>query len=185
MLLMTSFDRACGALQPFSPRPPLLFSSQVNARPPFPLLPLLSAFSVFFAGDVNFATELSDLRHRHGFRIILVHSKSVSPALIACAHLSVSFEEVVKDVPPQGRIQTEPQPGEVWVDGLPLEVPLPSVRQRLMQLSCNCGGRVVAIAAGSALLRFSHKEAAQRLEVISFASFCSVCLMGSLLNGLC
>lgn len=51
--------------------------------------------------DVNFALELSDLRHRHGFRIILVHKNQASEALLHHAHELVCFEEFISDLPPR------------------------------------------------------------------------------------
>ncbi|XP_056122007.1 meiosis regulator and mRNA stability factor 1 isoform X3 [Rhinichthys klamathensis goyatoka] len=55
---------------------------------------------IVVSSDVNFASELSDLRHRHGFQVILVHKSQASPALLQHAHLRVAFEEFVSDLPP-------------------------------------------------------------------------------------
>ena len=49
--------------------------------------------------DVNFASELSDLRHRHGFQVILVHGTHTSPALLQHAHRQVPFLEITADLP--------------------------------------------------------------------------------------
>lgn len=51
--------------------------------------------------DVNFALELSDLRHRHGFQIILVHKNQASEALLHHAHELICFEEFISDLPPR------------------------------------------------------------------------------------
>lgn len=59
-----------------------------------------SIFS-FPPADVNFALELSDLRHRHGFRIILVHKNQASEALLHHAHELICFEEFISDLPPR------------------------------------------------------------------------------------
>lgn len=48
---------------------------------------------------MNFASELSDLRHRHGFQVILVHKSQASSALLQHAHLCAAFEEFVSDLP--------------------------------------------------------------------------------------
>uniref|UniRef100_A0A8B9GLT5 Meiosis regulator and mRNA stability factor 1 n=1 Tax=Amazona collaria TaxID=241587 RepID=A0A8B9GLT5_9PSIT len=56
---------------------------------------------VLVSTDVNFALELSDLRHRHGFRIILVHKNQASEALLRHAHELVCFEEFISDLPPR------------------------------------------------------------------------------------
>ncbi|KAK2888701.1 hypothetical protein Q8A67_014076 [Cirrhinus molitorella] len=55
---------------------------------------------IVVSSDVNFASELSDLRHRHGFQVILVHKSQASSALLQHAHLRVPFEEFVSDLPP-------------------------------------------------------------------------------------
>uniref|UniRef100_A0A8D0FI10 Meiosis regulator and mRNA stability factor 1 n=1 Tax=Strix occidentalis caurina TaxID=311401 RepID=A0A8D0FI10_STROC len=56
---------------------------------------------VLVSTDVNFALELSDLRHRHGFRIILVHKNQASEALLHHAHELICFEEFISDLPPR------------------------------------------------------------------------------------
>ncbi|XP_042613576.1 meiosis regulator and mRNA stability factor 1-like isoform X3 [Cyprinus carpio] len=55
---------------------------------------------IVVSSDVNFASELSDLRHRHGFQVILVHKSQASSALLQHAHLRAAFEEFVSDLPP-------------------------------------------------------------------------------------
>ncbi|XP_036380153.1 meiosis regulator and mRNA stability factor 1 isoform X3 [Megalops cyprinoides] len=56
---------------------------------------------VLVSSDVNFASELSDLRHRHGFQVILVHKNQASEALLQHAHQHVAFEDFVSDLPPR------------------------------------------------------------------------------------
>uniref|UniRef100_A0A668A514 Meiosis regulator and mRNA stability factor 1 n=1 Tax=Myripristis murdjan TaxID=586833 RepID=A0A668A514_9TELE len=56
---------------------------------------------VLVSSDVNFASELSDLRHRHGFQVILVHGSHTSPALLQHAHRHVAFQEITADLPPR------------------------------------------------------------------------------------
>ncbi|XP_016109843.1 meiosis arrest female protein 1 homolog isoform X5 [Sinocyclocheilus grahami] len=55
---------------------------------------------IVVSSDVNFASELSDLRHRHRFQVILVHKSQASSALLQHAHLRAAFEEFVSDLPP-------------------------------------------------------------------------------------
>ncbi|XP_041958980.1 meiosis regulator and mRNA stability factor 1 isoform X4 [Alosa sapidissima] len=74
---------------------------------------------VLVSSDVNFASELSDLRHRHGFQVILVHKNQVSGALLQHAHRHVAFEEFLTDLPPRmplksqelGPAETKPRMG--------------------------------------------------------------------------
>uniref|UniRef100_A0A803T439 Spondin domain-containing protein n=1 Tax=Anolis carolinensis TaxID=28377 RepID=A0A803T439_ANOCA len=56
---------------------------------------------VLVSTDVNFALEISDLRHRHGFHIILVHKNQASEALLHHAHELIGFEEFISDLPPR------------------------------------------------------------------------------------
>ena len=53
----------------------------------------------FVLGDVNFAPELSDLRHRKHMYIIIIHGKQVSEPLLACANEHYVFEEVCVGLP--------------------------------------------------------------------------------------
>ncbi|XP_069036793.1 meiosis regulator and mRNA stability factor 1 isoform X3 [Lepisosteus oculatus] len=62
---------------------------------------------VLVSSDVNFASELSDLRHRHGFQVILVHKNQASEALLQHAHRHVAFEEFVSDLPPRMPVKTQ------------------------------------------------------------------------------
>uniref|UniRef100_A0A3P9BU42 Meiosis regulator and mRNA stability factor 1 n=1 Tax=Maylandia zebra TaxID=106582 RepID=A0A3P9BU42_9CICH len=56
---------------------------------------------VLVSSDVNFASELSDLRHRHGFHVILVHGSHTSSALLQHANSHVPFQEITADLPPR------------------------------------------------------------------------------------
>ncbi|XP_051940792.1 meiosis regulator and mRNA stability factor 1 isoform X2 [Hippocampus zosterae] len=79
---------------------------------------------VLVSSDVNFASELSDLRHRHGFQVILVHGNHTSQALLQHAHVHVSFQEITADLPPRMPLETQdlssadskPKPGFLHLD---------------------------------------------------------------------
>lgn len=60
--------------------------------------------------DVNFASELSDLRHRHGFQVILVHGNHTSSALLQHAHSQVAFQEITADLPPRMPVKAQVGP---------------------------------------------------------------------------
>ncbi|XP_053540131.1 meiosis regulator and mRNA stability factor 1 isoform X4 [Ictalurus punctatus] len=66
---------------------------------------------IVVSSDVNFASELSDLRHRHGFKVILVHKTQASPALLQHAHLHVLFEDFVSELPPRMLIKSQDASG--------------------------------------------------------------------------
>ena len=63
---------------------------------------------VLVSSDVNFSSELSDLRHVHNMTIVLVHSVSTSEALKVFAQNLVSFEEFLDDVegPTENKVST-------------------------------------------------------------------------------
>ncbi|XP_072240496.1 meiosis regulator and mRNA stability factor 1 isoform X3 [Leuresthes tenuis] len=62
---------------------------------------------VLVSSDVNFASELSDLRHRHGFQVILVHGNHTSSALLQHAHSHVAFQEITADLPPRMLVKAQ------------------------------------------------------------------------------
>ncbi|KAJ8001836.1 hypothetical protein DPEC_G00173550 [Dallia pectoralis] len=120
---------------------------------------------VLVSSDVNFASELSDLRHRHGFRVILVHkSGQTSDALLQHATYHVAFEEIVAELPPRQAVKSQLGFSLLYVCNLPSDRDTRSVGGRLRRLSDNCGGKVLAVsmADGTAVLRFSSQEAAER-----------------------
>ncbi|XP_056136133.1 meiosis regulator and mRNA stability factor 1 isoform X2 [Lampris incognitus] len=120
---------------------------------------------VLVSSDVNFASELSDLRHRHGFQVILVHGSHTSPALLQHAHRHVAFQEITADLPPRMLIKTQPSFNLLYVHNLPVNCDKSlwnAVRVRLRRLSDNCGGKVLGISQGMAVLRFGSLEAAER-----------------------
>uniref|UniRef100_A0A8B9J539 Meiosis regulator and mRNA stability factor 1 n=1 Tax=Astyanax mexicanus TaxID=7994 RepID=A0A8B9J539_ASTMX len=62
---------------------------------------------IVVSSDVNFASELSDLRHRHRFQVILVHKSQASLALLQHAHVHVPFEDFVSELPPRMLIKSQ------------------------------------------------------------------------------
>uniref|UniRef100_A0AAQ5XX67 Meiosis regulator and mRNA stability factor 1 n=1 Tax=Amphiprion ocellaris TaxID=80972 RepID=A0AAQ5XX67_AMPOC len=123
---------------------------------------------VLVSSDVNFASELSDLRHRHGFQVILVHGNHTSSALLQHAHRHVAFQEITADLPPRAvSLPPLPQPSFnlLYVHNLPVICDKSlrnAVKLRLRRLSDNCGGKVLGMSQGAAVLRFGSPEAAAR-----------------------
>ncbi|XP_055080088.1 meiosis regulator and mRNA stability factor 1 isoform X3 [Periophthalmus magnuspinnatus] len=118
---------------------------------------------VLVSSDVNFASELSDLRHRHGFQVILVHNHA-SPALLQHANCHVAFQELTADLPPR-MVNDKPTFNLLYVHNLPIardKSQLNAVKLRLRRLSANCGGKVLGVSFGTAVLRFGSPAAAAR-----------------------
>lgn len=118
---------------------------------------------VLVSTDVNFALELSDLRHRHGFHIILVHKNQASEALLHHANELIRFEEFISDLPPRLPLKM-PCHTLLYVYNLPANKDGKSVSNRLRRLSDNCGGKVLSITGCSAVLRFPTPESAARAQ---------------------
>ncbi|XP_072916615.1 meiosis regulator and mRNA stability factor 1 isoform X3 [Hemitrygon akajei] len=119
---------------------------------------------VLVSSDVNFASELSDLRHRHGFQIILVHKNQVSDALLQHAHKHIKFEEFVSNLPPRLPEKTQQCHTLLYAYNLPINRDSKQVSNRLRRLSDNCGGKVLSITGSSAILRFTSQESAERAQ---------------------
>uniref|UniRef100_A0A665VF58 Meiosis regulator and mRNA stability factor 1 n=1 Tax=Echeneis naucrates TaxID=173247 RepID=A0A665VF58_ECHNA len=120
---------------------------------------------VLVSSDVNFASELSDLRHRHGFQVILVHGNHTSSALLQHAHQHVAFQEMTADLPPRMLVKAQPSFNLLYVHNLPVNCDKSlrnAVKLRLRRLSDNCGGKVLGMSQGTAVLRFGSPEAAAR-----------------------
>ncbi|KAF7243047.1 Meiosis regulator and mRNA stability factor 1 [Varanus komodoensis] len=119
---------------------------------------------VLVSTDVNFALELSDLRHRHGFHIILVHKNQASEALLHHAHELIRFEEFISDLPPRLPLKKPACHTLLYVYNLPTNRDTKSVCYRLRRLSDNCGGKVLTISGSSAILRFLNQDSAERAQ---------------------
>ncbi|XP_032692136.1 meiosis regulator and mRNA stability factor 1 isoform X8 [Lontra canadensis] len=119
---------------------------------------------VLVSTDVNFALELSDLRHRHGFHIILVHKNQASEALLHHANELIRFEEFISDLPPRLPLKMPQCHTLLYVYNLPANKDGKSVSSRLRRLSDNCGGRVLSITGRSAILRFINQDSAERAQ---------------------
>ncbi|XP_062420660.1 meiosis regulator and mRNA stability factor 1 isoform X2 [Pungitius pungitius] len=120
---------------------------------------------VLVSSDVNFASELSDLRHRHGFQVILVHGCHTSSALLQHAHRHMAFQDITADLPPRMLVKAQPSFNLLYVHNLPVNCDKSlrnAVKLRLRRLSDNCGGKVLGVAQGTAVLRFGSAEAAAR-----------------------
>ncbi|XP_042336704.1 meiosis regulator and mRNA stability factor 1 isoform X2 [Sceloporus undulatus] len=119
---------------------------------------------VLVSTDVNFALEISDLRHRHGFHIILVHKNQASEALLHHAHELVRFEEFISDLPPRLPVKKPACHTLLYVYNLPTNRDSKSVCYRLRRLSDNCGGKVLTISGSRAILRFLNQDSAERAQ---------------------
>ncbi|XP_033107994.1 meiosis regulator and mRNA stability factor 1-like [Anneissia japonica] len=119
---------------------------------------------VLISGDVNFANDLSDLRHRNGLKIILVHRQDSSDALTTCANETVQYSDLLIDLPFRSPMKDCSENPQLVVRNLPQVSDISKVRNRLKQLSDNCGGKVVFINENLAVLKFQNAENAGRAK---------------------
>ncbi|XP_011141552.1 meiosis regulator and mRNA stability factor 1 isoform X1 [Harpegnathos saltator] len=118
---------------------------------------------ILISGDINFAADLSDLRHRKRIHVILLHKKNTSEALILCANEHYDFTELMEPLPsrtPAKGVESY----DLLVSNLPDEKDVVVIKRRLKQLSDNCGGRVVDVQSNTAIVRFTSQSSADRAQ---------------------
>ncbi|XP_057318978.1 meiosis regulator and mRNA stability factor 1 isoform X1 [Microplitis mediator] len=125
-----------------------------------------AAAIVVISGDINFAADLSDLRHRKRMHVILLHNDHTSKALIQCANEHYNFKDILDPLPTRTAAEyfKENQTFDVLVSNLPKDKGFKAIKSKLKQLSDNCGGRVVGINSGAAILRFGLQDWADRAQ---------------------
>ncbi|XP_045497656.1 meiosis regulator and mRNA stability factor 1 [Colias croceus] len=121
---------------------------------------------LLISGDINFAADLSDFRHRKNMEVILVHKQNTSSALIACASSHYCYNDLTAHLPRNPKIsQTEddePPTCEMEVLNLPVDQPPERVSRRLRRLADNCGGKVLRVTASTAMMKFPTPDHASR-----------------------
>ncbi|XP_048575860.1 uncharacterized protein LOC5520570 isoform X1 [Nematostella vectensis] len=124
---------------------------------------------ILVSGDINFAAELSDLRHRHNLTVVCLHNAHAQTALLACAHENKRFDLFTADLP---IIATTPNrtgdesglSTELTILNLPVGKDVAHIKSRLRQLSDNCGGHVISVTGRTAAIRFANHPSAARAK---------------------
>ncbi|XP_057311625.1 meiosis regulator and mRNA stability factor 1-like isoform X1 [Hydractinia symbiolongicarpus] len=126
---------------------------------------------VLVSGDINFASELSDLRHRHNLRVILLHNQQASDALLNCANECENFNQFTSGLPACPIYIQKEGSNEVLITNLPSGSihSVHKIKGRLNTLANNTGGKVISISLfdefskdNVAVMRFPDVDAAQR-----------------------
>lgn len=118
---------------------------------------------ILISGDINFAADLSDLRHRKKIHVILLHKENTSEALILCANEHYDFTELMEPLPSRTPIKVS-ESFDLLISNLPEDKDVTGIKRRLKRLSNNCGGRVVEVQSNAAIVRFFSKEYADRAQ---------------------
>ncbi|XP_015917256.2 meiosis regulator and mRNA stability factor 1 isoform X1 [Parasteatoda tepidariorum] len=120
---------------------------------------------LLISDDVNFASDLSDFRHRHNIRIILIHRGHAHQSLLTCAHEQYDFSSITQDLPTRSPSKSvSSRPTEIEVTDLPLNRKEVQIRNKLRKLSTNCGGKVLFITGSKAVIRFANADAAEKAK---------------------
>ncbi|XP_043282127.1 meiosis regulator and mRNA stability factor 1 isoform X2 [Venturia canescens] len=118
---------------------------------------------ILISSDINFAADLSDIRHRKKIHVILLHNENSSEALILCANEHFIFTELMESLPVRTPLKV-PEYCDLLVSNLPKDKDLNSIKRRLKRLSDNCGGRVIGINSNVATIRFRSQDSADRAQ---------------------
>ncbi|XP_053388921.1 meiosis regulator and mRNA stability factor 1-like [Mercenaria mercenaria] len=119
---------------------------------------------VLISSDVNFSTDLYDLRYRKKFDIILIHSQHIHQSLRLCATESFLYEDLVKDIPCRSPSKSVDTDAQLMVTGFSEKLDSKCIRSKLQKLASNTGGKVVCVTAKYALLRFTSQTSAKRAQ---------------------
>ncbi|XP_055952236.1 meiosis regulator and mRNA stability factor 1-like isoform X3 [Argiope bruennichi] len=120
---------------------------------------------LLISDDVNFASDLSDFRHRHNIRIVLIHRGHAHPSLLTCAHEHYTFSTITQDLPVRSPVKSvDSRPCELIVSDLPVNRKEGLIKNRLLKLSNNCGGKVVSVNGSKAIVRFANADSAARAK---------------------
>ncbi|XP_056643206.1 meiosis regulator and mRNA stability factor 1 [Diorhabda sublineata] len=123
---------------------------------------------VLISSDINFASDLSDLRYKRKIRVTLVHNVNVADALILCANEHHSFTELMKDLP--ANLPKFPpiynEPLYLDVTNLPRNIEVMKIKNRLRIVTDNCGGKVhrIKISDGTAVIKYNNIDDAIRAQ---------------------
>ncbi|XP_012273569.1 meiosis regulator and mRNA stability factor 1 isoform X2 [Orussus abietinus] len=122
-----------------------------------------SAAIILISGDVNFAADLSDLRHRKKIHVILLHKENTSTALILCANEHYNFTELVEPLSARPTTKVS-ETYDLLVYNLPRDKDVIAIKRRLKHLSSNCGGRVMGVESNVGTVRFLTQDSAVRAQ---------------------
>ncbi|BFZ17881.1 hypothetical protein BsWGS_20919 [Bradybaena similaris] len=118
---------------------------------------------ILISSDVNFASDLSDLRHRKKFDVVIIHNAYVSEALLSCATEHHLYEDLIKDLPDRPSFR-DTRENFLVIQGYSKDGPFEKISRILKMLSNNCGGKVLSIGPLFAILKFDTPELLDRAK---------------------
>ena len=127
-----------------------------------------NAAAILITGDINFISDVTDLVHRCGVKVILIHNNHTNDQLKSIASETFLHEDILSSIPDRTA-----KPGmlyvkhELVVKNLPIHQPEMAIRARLNKLCDNCGGKILQVnmKTGFAFLAFSSPETCERAHI--------------------
>ncbi|XP_066927904.1 meiosis regulator and mRNA stability factor 1-like [Clytia hemisphaerica] len=129
---------------------------------------------VLISGDINFISELSDLRHRNNIKVILLHNQQASTVLKQTAHECHAFEHFTAGIQSSTtNTACNDGPKEILVSNLPQgnKQFKNKINTKLKLLVDNTGGKITHLQVTEdsnkefdniAIIRFADAETARR-----------------------
>ncbi|XP_044014140.1 uncharacterized protein LOC122856530 [Aphidius gifuensis] len=122
-----------------------------------------SAAIILISSDIDFAVDLSDVRHKKKLHVILLHNNYSSKELILCANEHYNFMKLMESLPARTPAKVFER-HDLLISNLPTHKGLRSIEGRLKFLSDNCGGRIIAVNGSTAIIRFTSQYSANRAQ---------------------
>ena len=124
-----------------------------------------NAAAILITGDINFISDITDLRHRCGVQVILIHNDHTNEQLKSVANQTCLHEQILKEIPDKvAKDGMQYVKHELIVRNLPNSQSEMNLRNKLSRLVDNCGGKVLFVnpAKGFAFVGFSSPETCER-----------------------
>ncbi|KAF7989775.1 hypothetical protein HCN44_008449 [Aphidius gifuensis] len=121
-----------------------------------------SAAIILISSDIDFAVDLSDVRHKKKLHVILLHNNYSSKELILCANEHYNFMKLMESLPARTPAKVFER-HDLLISNLPTHKGLRSIEGRLKFLSDNCGGRIIAVNGSTAIIRFTSQYSANSM----------------------
>ncbi|CAC5393561.1 LKAP [Mytilus coruscus] len=118
---------------------------------------------LLLSSDVNFSSDLSDLRHRKNLNVILIHNKEVHKSLTACANRTVLYDDLTSKMQQcEKSVDLKDEPTDLEIRGYGPNIRKKRLQNRFKQLSTNCGGKVICVKEDVSVVRFQSYTDANR-----------------------
>ena len=128
--------------------------------------PGLKTTVVLISSDVDFASDLSDFKHRKGVHVVLLHNRNANESLLSAASECLDFSEAIASVPVTVQTKSSFQYTELLVTNIPSaqELAKSDTERKLKEIVKAWHGKVKYLndKEGRAVLRFENGDKTSR-----------------------